>query len=105
MTLHWTAGIRIPAPTGYVGGTPRWSTGVSFISEPMTEDMVLAGYMKAGLWVSSTSSDMDVYVSLRVLDEHDREIRYESLVPPIDPANIHPTGHRPAQGVASHAGR
>jgi len=59
----------------------------------MTEDMVLAGYMKACLWVSSTSSDMDVYVSLRVLDPDDREIRYESLVPPIDPANIHPTGH------------
>ena len=67
-------GHLIPAPTGYIGGTPRWSTGVSFISEPMTEDMVLVGYMKAGLWVSSTSSDMDVYVSLRVLDEHDREI-------------------------------
>ncbi|WP_434619895.1 CocE/NonD family hydrolase [Arthrobacter sp. A5] len=86
-------GHPIPAPTGYVGGTARWATGVSFISEPMAEDMVLAGYMKAGLWVSSTSTDMDVYVSLRVLDEQDREIRYESLVPPIDPANIHPTGH------------
>ncbi|MDJ0358520.1 CocE/NonD family hydrolase [Paenarthrobacter sp. PH39-S1] len=86
-------GHPILAPTGYVGGTARWATGVSFISEPMTEDVVLAGYMKAGLWVSSTSTDMDVYVSLRVLDEQDREIRYESLVPPIDPANIHPTGH------------
>ncbi len=86
-------GHPIPAPTGYVGGTPRWSTGVSFVSEPVAEDMVLAGYMKAGLWVSSSNTDMDVYVSLRVLDENDREIRYESLVPPIDPANIHPTGH------------
>jgi predicted acyl esterase len=86
-------GHPIPAPTGYVGGTPRWSTGVSFISEPMTQDLVLAGYMKAGLWVSSTSSDLDVYVSLRVIDENDRELRYESLVPPIDPANIHPVGH------------
>ena len=90
---HLDIGHPIPAPTGYVGGTPRWSTGVTFISEPVTEDMVLAGYMKARLWVSSTSTDMDVFVSLRVLDEHDREIRYESLVPPIDPANIHPVGH------------
>jgi predicted acyl esterase len=81
------------SPAGYVGGTPRWSTGVSFVSDPLPEDMVLAGYMKAGLWVSSTSSDMDVFVSLRVLDDHDREIRYESLVPPIDPTNIHPVGH------------
>ncbi|RFA18834.1 CocE/NonD family hydrolase [Subtercola boreus] len=86
-------GHPIPAPTGYVGGTPRWSTGASFISEPMVEDMLLAGYMKAGLWLSSSSHDLDVYVSLRVIDENDHEIRYESLVPPIDPANIHPVGH------------
>jgi predicted acyl esterase len=86
-------GHPIPAPTGYVGGTPRWSTGVTFISEPTTSDLVLAGYMKAGLWISSSASDADVYVSLRVLDNDDREIRYESLVPPIDPANIHPVGH------------
>jgi predicted acyl esterase len=81
------------APPGGVGGTPRWSTGVSFISDPMTEDMALVGYMKAGLWVSATSTDMDVFVSLRVLDEHDHEIRYEALVHPIDPVNPHPVGH------------
>ena len=86
-------GRPIMAPTGFAGGTPRWSTGVSFVSDRLTEDMVIAGYMKVGLWVSSTSSDMDVFVSLRVVDEHDREIRYESLVPPIDPGNIHPVGH------------
>jgi uncharacterized protein len=90
---HLDLGRPIPAPPGYVGGTPRWSTGVTFISEPTSEDLVLAGYMKVGLWVSSTSSDMDVFASLRVLDENDREIRYESLVPPVDPAFIHPTGH------------
>ena len=49
--------------------------------------------MKVGLWVSSTSADMDVFVSLRVIDENDREIRYESLVPPVDPTSIHPAGH------------
>jgi uncharacterized protein len=81
------------SPAGSVGGTPRWSTGVCFVSDPLPEDMVLAGYMKAALWVSSTSRDMDVFVSLRVLDDQDREIRYESLVPPIDPTNIHPVGH------------
>jgi predicted acyl esterase len=90
---HLDLGKPIPAPPGYVGGTPRWSTGVTFISEPTTEEMVLAGYMKVGLWVSSTSADMDVFASLRVLDPNGREIRYESLVPPVDPAFIHPTGH------------
>jgi uncharacterized protein len=90
---HLDRGQPIPAPTGFAGGTARWSTGISFVSDPLTEDMVMVGYMKAGLWVSSTSDDMDVFVSLRVIDEHDREIRYESLVPPIDPASIHPVGH------------
>jgi predicted acyl esterase len=90
---HLDIGRPSMSPAGFVGGTPRWSTGVSFVSDPLPEDMVLAGYMKAGLWVSSTSRDMDVFVSLRVLDDHDREVRYESLVPPIDPTNIHPVGH------------
>ena len=38
--------------------------------------MVFAGYSKAKLWVSSTSQDMDIYVSLRILDEKDREVDY-----------------------------
>ena len=90
---HLELGQPSLAPIGPVGGTPRWSTGVSFVSEPMSQDMILAGYMKAGLWVSSTSSDMDVFVSLRVIDEHDREIRYETMVHPIDPVHPHPVGH------------
>ena len=90
---HLELGQPSIAPTGSVGGTPRWSTGVSFVSEPMREDMVLAGYMKIGLWVSSTSSDMDVFASLRIIDEQDREIRYETVVHPIDPVHPHPVGH------------
>lgn len=92
---HLELGKPIPFPKGHVGGTPRWSTGISFVSDPMTEDMVLAGYMKVGLWVSSTSSDMDVHVSLRVIDEQNREIRYEALVMPIDPEHIHPIFYGP----------
>ncbi len=90
---HLTLGKPVPFPKGHVGGTPRWSTGVSFVSDPMPEDMVLAGYMKVGLWVSSTSSDMDVHVSLRVIDEEDREVRYEAVVMPMDPEHIHPVGY------------
>ena len=88
-------GKPIPFPNGHVGGTPRSSTGISFISDPMPEEMVLVGYMKAVLWVSSTSHDMDVHVSLRVIDEQDREIRYEAIVLPMDPQHIHPVGYGP----------
>ena len=90
---HLELGTPTLAPSGASDGAPRWSSGVSFVSDPMTEDMTLAGYMKVGLWVESTSQDMDLFVSLRVLDVEDREIRYESIVLPVDPVHIHPVGH------------
>ena len=89
---HLDVGQATLAPTGPVGGTPRWATGISFVSDPLDRDLVVVGYMKAGLWVSSTSSDMDVHVSLRVIDENDREIRYEAVVLPVDPHHIFPVG-------------
>lgn len=61
---------------GKPGSTPCWATGMSFVSDPMQEDMVLAGYMKLGLWVSSTSSDMDIYASVRVIDDGNHEVNY-----------------------------
>jgi putative CocE/NonD family hydrolase len=85
-------GMAVPAPLGRVGGTPRWATGISFISDPMSEDMTLVGYMKAGLWVSSSSTDLDVHISLRVIDADDRELRYEAIVLPMDPNFAHPVG-------------
>lgn len=90
---HFELGTPSIAPSGPIGGAPRWSTGVSFVSEPVGHDMTLAGYMKVGLWVESTSRDMDVFVSLRIIDADDREVRYESVVLPVDPHHIHPVGH------------
>jgi predicted acyl esterase len=81
------------SPMGPVGGPPRWSTGISFVSDPMTEDMALVGYMKTGLWVASTNSDMDVFVSLRVLGEQGREVRYDAPIHPAHPMFAAPVGH------------
>lgn len=53
--------------------------GISFISEPLAGDTVLAGYGKVGLWVSTTSSDLDIYVSVRAVDENAREVDYTSF--------------------------
>jgi putative CocE/NonD family hydrolase len=53
-----------------------WKTGISFISDPVSEAMVFAGYSKAQLWVSSTSDDMDIFVTIRIIDENDREVDY-----------------------------
>jgi predicted acyl esterase len=107
---HLDLGLAVLAPIGRVGGTPRSATGISFVSDALAEDLVLVGYMKAGLWVSSTSIDMDVHVALRVIDEQDREIRYETVVLPMDPHHIHPVGcgslkvsHRKLDGSRSTA--
>jgi predicted acyl esterase len=81
------------SPMGPVGGPPRWATGISFVSEPTAEDMAVIGYMKAGLWVSSTSIDMDVFVSVRVLDEAGREVRYDAPIHPAHPIFAAPVGH------------
>jgi predicted acyl esterase len=51
-------------------------TGASFLSEPLSEDVTLAGYGKVGLHVSSTSHDMDIYVSVRVIDEDGAEVDF-----------------------------
>jgi len=51
-------------------------TGISFITEPVDEDSVIAGFGKVKLWVSSTSEDMDLFVSVRVIDENDREVDF-----------------------------
>jgi uncharacterized protein len=86
-------GMQVLSPMGPVGGTPRWQTGITFISDPMDEDMVMVGYMKAGLWVSSSASDMDVFVSVRVVEENGREIRFDAPSHPADPIHAAPVGH------------
>ena len=61
------------------------SPGASFISSPMEQDTVIAGYSKLVTWVSSSTDDMDVFVSLRVLDQDGREVDYSgpALIPGI----------------------
>lgn len=46
----------------------NWMHGISFITDPLSEDILIAGYMKLGTWVSSSSKDMELHVSLRVMD-------------------------------------
>ncbi|MFJ7213668.1 CocE/NonD family hydrolase C-terminal non-catalytic domain-containing protein [Amycolatopsis sp. NPDC098790] len=52
------------------------ATGISFLSAPLTADAVLAGYGKVGMVVSSTSHDMDIYVSVRVIDDGGDEVDF-----------------------------
>jgi predicted acyl esterase len=53
----------------------NWRYGVSFITEPTPEDVLLAGYFKLVTWVSSTSTDMQLHITVRVMDGPD-EVQY-----------------------------
>lgn len=62
--------------------------GVSFVSPPLTEDTELAGYMKLGLRVSATNTDMDIYATLRVMDEQGKEVFYHSQHSQASPVTV-----------------
>jgi uncharacterized protein len=72
-------GEESPLPIPFaprVGGDPGWSHGVSFITEPLVADLLIAGYLKLVIWVSSTTPDMDIVAGVRVMDENNKEIPY-----------------------------
>lgn len=52
--------------------------GATFISTPMKEELEIAGYIKAGLYVSSTTNDMEIHMKVRILDENNQEVIYPS---------------------------
>ena len=68
--------------------TPCNEPGVSFVSQPLEGDLELAGYMKLGMRVSSTSTDMDIFATLRVMDEHGRDVLYHSTQSAESPVTI-----------------
>ena len=87
-TVTYSAEVDLTAPRVAPAGKSAPCRGATFISEPMKADCVIAGYSKLLLWVSSTSTDMDIHVGVRALDEHDREIDY------VGPALIPGTGNQ-----------
>src|SRR5207302_7241942 len=50
--------------------------GAIFESDPLESDLEVAGHVGATLWVSSTSADMDLYATVRVLDPSGAEVPY-----------------------------
>ncbi|CAD6580508.1 MAG: hypothetical protein TREMPRED_002760 [Tremellales sp. Tagirdzhanova-0007] len=53
-----------------------YTTGICFVSEVLEEDITIAGYGKIKLWVSSSTEDMDLYITIRILDEKNREVDF-----------------------------
>jgi predicted acyl esterase len=55
---------------------PCYASGVSFVTDPMPEDMVLAGYTKLVVYVSSSTKDMAIHAAVRAVDENNQEVLY-----------------------------
>jgi predicted acyl esterase len=53
-----------------------WSYGVSFVTDPLPEDILIAGYIKLVLWVASSSYDMQLHATVRVVDENNVDVPY-----------------------------
>ena len=49
-------------------------TGVSFTTAPMTEDFEITGPLMCNLWVSSTSEDMDIMITLRNIGPDGKDV-------------------------------
>ena len=52
------------------------SDGVTFSTEPLTEEMEITGPVAAKLFVSSDTTDADLFLVLRVFDPHGKEVTF-----------------------------
>jgi hypothetical protein len=61
------------------------SDGVTLMSDPLTRPLVLAGPFAARLYVSSSTDDADLFVTLRAFDPSGKEVTFDSAVEPFQP--------------------
>jgi predicted acyl esterase len=59
--------------------------GITFCSPPLQRTIELVGAVKARLWMSSSTADMDVFVTLRAFDPQGKEVTFLSAVEPKSP--------------------
>jgi putative CocE/NonD family hydrolase len=67
-------GSTSAASAQVMGGGIKPDMGVAFYTEPMTEDVEITGPLSATLWVSSSSEDMDIFITMRHYDENGNEV-------------------------------
>jgi len=61
--------------------------GLTFTSAPLARELEFAGPIKAKLWVSSSTSNMDLFATLRAFDPKGSEITFLSAVEPKAPVS------------------
>jgi putative CocE/NonD family hydrolase len=89
----WTH-LYLDAAIGGLVPTPGASTsvtysglgeGVSFSTPPLSEVTEITGPLAAKLFVSASTSDADLFLIVRVFDEHDDEVTFQGTLDPHTP--------------------
>ena len=70
-------GLALEAPSAETTLTYETSgDGITFLSQPLASDLEITGPVAAKLWLSSDTSDADVFVALRLLDPAGKEVTF-----------------------------
>jgi predicted acyl esterase len=67
-------GSASAASAQVMGGGIKPGMGVALLTRPMTDDIEVTGPLAASFWVSSSSEDMDLFLTLRHFDAAGNEI-------------------------------
>ena len=78
-----TAAPQVEAAASYAA----ISEGVTFSTAPLDRDTDIAGPVKARLWVSSSTDDMDIFATLRAFDPQGGELTFFSATEPRAPVS------------------
>jgi predicted acyl esterase len=62
--------------------------GTTFLTPPMTEELEITGPVAAKLWLSSDSTDADVFLALRVFDPTGKEVVFVGSNDPRTPVGL-----------------
>jgi putative CocE/NonD family hydrolase len=57
-----------------------FSEGITFLGEPLAEDVEITGPVAAKLWVSSASADADLFVVLRAFTPDFKEVTFQGAL-------------------------
>ncbi len=79
--------ILADAPTSNTGAITfaAMGDGLTFLSEPVADDMEICGPMAVKLNISSNTKDADIFVILRVFEPHMKEVTFRGALDPHTP--------------------
>jgi uncharacterized protein len=67
----------LPVPAASEASYKAFGAGVTFASAPFDQETEITGPLKAHLWVSSETEDMDIFATLQLFSPDKKEITFE----------------------------